>query len=57
MNVDTWADWVTIGVRLRELRLDELRTEPDLSRLTATDTLRLSRDRDVEPMALRTREA
>lgn len=51
MGVDRWADWIIAQVEIVERVRDRT---PDLSheRLEASDTLRLSHDRDFEPMAL-----
>ena len=51
MREDRWIDWIVAQVEIVERVRDVV---PDLSgqRLEASDTLRLSHDRDFEPMAL-----
>lgn len=51
--MNTWVQWIVSQVAFSEERREEEREEPDLSRLTASDPLRLSRDRDFEATAIR----
>lgn len=50
-RMDSWVDWIVAQVETVERVRDRV---PDISgeRLEASDTLRLSYDRDFEPMAL-----
>lgn len=52
-----WEDWIVSQTEYLEARLDEEHEAPLLrGPFTATDPLRISRDRDVEPHGIRAAE-